>query len=171
MTKDDTPCGRDVEPGRNACALHGGKGGRPVIHGRRSSMPAKWQAIYDRNVRDNTLMDLVSGLAALETMVEVEITRLAGQEEHDPEDVERIHRMLDKNQIRREAYWSLKLKAERVINAEDLVAYLVRLRTVVADNAPNEAWAAKLLGAIDRDIAKILAEEAKPVDSEQPEAA
>ncbi|MDP9135077.1 MAG: hypothetical protein M3N56_09660, partial [Actinomycetota bacterium] len=152
--RDGSPCTAKALPDALTCKWHGQKGGRPVIHGRFSTLPARMRELVERNRNDPGLFDLTDGLAFMEALLEEEGRRLAEcdtpsfraralelfEDERYGElgsllatgqvsgaDHERLHRMADRTQQRREAAWALKLARDHAINAEDLHKVMVRM--------------------------------------------
>ena len=63
-------CKKPVVPGRRVCRLHGGLGGRPIVHGRRSRALGRLKEAYNAARDDPSLMDLRDTLALLDIVVQ-----------------------------------------------------------------------------------------------------
>jgi len=69
-------CGLPVVPGTKACWRHGGRGGAPIIHGRRSKAMRRFRAAFEEARKDPSLMDLRDTLAQLDIVVQESARRL-----------------------------------------------------------------------------------------------
>ena len=63
-------CGKPSVTGRRVCRLHGGMGGRPIVHGRRSRALGRLREAYNEARDDPSLMDLRDTLALLDIVVQ-----------------------------------------------------------------------------------------------------
>jgi hypothetical protein len=71
------PCKRPPSIGREVCATHGAKGGRPIIHGRYSErLPDRISKPYLASLSDPSLFDLTQTIAALDALVKVQAARV-----------------------------------------------------------------------------------------------
>lgn len=192
--KDGSPCTARALPGEFFCKAHPprDRGGRPVLHGRFSTLPDRMRAIVERIRADPSLFDLADGLALMEAILEEEGRRLAEgdtpsfraralelyQEERYGDlgkllaegyaagaDHERLHRMADRTQQRREAAWALKLARDKAINAEDLHTLLVRWLGVIERSCPDRKVGALICAELRKDLLKRKAADGTPADA------
>lgn len=62
--------------GRGTCRMHGGKAGRPIVHGRYSQLAGPIGDAYRASVADANLLDPREPLAALDAIVKVQVARM-----------------------------------------------------------------------------------------------
>lgn len=62
-------CRNTPVEGRSTCGVHGGTGGRPIVHGRYSELPERVHAGYVASLTDETLFDHAQTVALLDSLV------------------------------------------------------------------------------------------------------
>ena len=64
-------CGNHKEPGYEVCRYHGAKGGRPIIHGKRSRRLGRFQKMYEEAIASGEdLFDLRDTLAIMDVALD-----------------------------------------------------------------------------------------------------